>query len=210
MTEPGSRARRMGVSRRAALAGVVAVLVAGGLAACQSEGFAEGELGTGEGGYIAGDGSWGVYPVGERKAPVVFSGTTASGSEVRSDALLGEVAVVNFWYAACPPCRLEARDLEALSQRHAPDGVEFVGVNIYDQAATVQSFNAEFGVTYDSILDVESGSVLAAFAGNVPPKAIPTTLVLDREGRVASYVLGVADPSILGTMISDVVAEPAG
>ena len=198
----------MTVSRRAAIAGALAALGIGTLSACSSETFAQQE-GTNEGGYIAGDGSWGVLAPGQRKAPVAFSGTTEGGETIGSEQLAGQVAVVNFWYALCPPCRLEAKDLEALWQRHQADGVRFVGVNIYDQAPTVRSFNEEFGVTFPSILDVDSGSVRAAFADNVPPQAIPTTLVLDRQGRVAAYVLGVADPGVLGPMISDTVAESA-
>lgn len=211
MTEPGRPAEpshrddRGRLTRRAALAGGVGALAAALLAACSTETFADDQ--PAPGGQFAGDGSWGVYPPDQRQAPVAFSGTTEHGEQLSSESLLGSVVVVNFWYAACPPCRVEAGDLEALWVEHQDAGVQFVGVNIYDQAPTIHSFNAEFGITYPSILDVNSGSVLAAFADNVPPKAIPTTLVLDTQGRVASYILGVVDRSILGTMITDTAAE---
>jgi thiol-disulfide isomerase/thioredoxin len=163
--------------------------------------------GTGQG-YISGDGAYTVIAQADRGEPVTFSGEIESGDSVSSDDYLGEVLVVNFWYAGCPPCRLEAPDLEALAQQFAPDGVSFLGVNIYDQAPTAMSFAEEFGVTYPSILDVNDGSVRLAFAGQVAPTATPTTLVLDQQGRVAARISGlVSEPSVLRSMISDVLAE---
>ena len=163
--------------------------------------------GTGQG-YISGDGAYTVIAEADRGEPVTFSGEIESGDSVSSDDYLGEVLVVNFWYAGCPPCRLEAPDLETLAQQFAPDGVSFLGVNINDQAPTAMSFAEEFGVTYPSILDVNDGSVRLAFAGQVAPTATPTTLVLDQQGRVAARISGlVSEPSVLRSMITDVLAE---
>ncbi|KAB1650442.1 TlpA family protein disulfide reductase [Pseudoclavibacter endophyticus] len=188
------------------MGGVLSVALVASLTACSGDdlGFTEQPP---DGGQFAGDGSWGVFEPDQRGAAVEFSGETETGTTLGSAELAGDVAVVNFWYAACPPCRVEAEDLESVWQQYADDGVQFVGVNIYDQVATVESFNAQFGITYPSILDVSSGSVLAAFADNVPPQAIPSTLVLDRDGKVAAYILGIADPGVLGPMIDDVLAE---
>lgn len=163
--------------------------------------------GTGQG-YISGDGAYTVIAAADRGEPIAFSGVIENGDTVSSDDYRGEVLVVNFWYAGCPPCRLEAPDLEALAQQFAPDGVSFLGVNIYDQAPTALSFAEEFGVTYPSILDVNDGAVRLAFAGQVAPTAVPTTLVLDQQGRVAARIAGlVSEPSVLRSMISDVLAE---
>lgn len=163
--------------------------------------------GTGQG-YISGDGAYTVIAAADRGEPITFSGEVESGDTVSSDDYRGDVLVVNFWYAGCPPCRLEAPDLEALAQQFAPDGVSFLGVNIYDQAPTALSFAEEFGVTYPSILDVNDGSVRLAFAGQVAPTAVPTTLVLDQQGRVAARIAGlVSEPSVLRAMITDVLAE---
>lgn len=159
-------------------------------------------------GYISGDGAYTVIAEADRGEPIEFEGVIETGDTVSSDDYRGEVLVVNFWYAACPPCRLEAPDLEALSQQFAPDGVRFLGVNIYDQAPTAMSFAEEFGVTYPSILDVNDGAVRLAFAGQVAPNAVPSTLVLDQQGRVAARIAGlVSEPSVLRSMISDVLAE---
>ncbi len=197
---------RTAVRRASALALAAAVIV---LAGCtSSDPLAElYREGTGQG-YISGDGAYTVIAAADRGEPVEFSGLIESGDSVSSDDYLGDVLVVNFWYAGCPPCRLEAADLEQLSQRFAADGVGFLGVNIYDQAPTALSFANEFGVTYPSILDVNDGSVRLAFAGQVAPNAVPTTLVLDQQGRVAARISGLlTEPSVLRSMITDVLAE---
>jgi peroxiredoxin len=137
---------------------------------------------------------------------VTFSGATVDGGTFSSKRYLGKVVVVNFWYAGCPPCRAEAPDLNALSERFASAGVQFVGVNVSDDAATAASFERTYRSTYPSIVDQENGAaVQLAFAGSRTPRAVPSTLVLDREGRVTSRVVGLANRSILGTLIQDAV-----
>jgi len=195
--------------RRAARAATLALVAAVALAGCTAtdplaEQYREG---TGQG-YISGDGAYTLFAPEERAAPIEFEGEIETGETVSSDDYRGDVLVVNFWYAGCPPCRLEAPDLEALAQQFADEGVSFLGVNIYDQAPTALSFAKEFGVTYPSILDVNDGQVRLAFAGQVAPTAVPTTLVLDREGRVAARIAGlVSEPSVLRSMIADTLAE---
>ncbi len=198
--------RRIAARRASAVVLATAVIV---LAGCtSSDPLAElYREGTGQG-YISGDGAYTVIAEADRAAPIEVSGLIENGDSVSSDDYLGDVLVVNFWYAGCPPCRLEAADLETLSQRFAPDGVSFLGVNIHDQAPTALSFANEFGVTYPSILDVNDGSVRLAFAGQVAPNAVPTTLVLDQQGRVAARISGLlTEPSVLRSMITDVLAE---
>lgn len=158
--------------------------------------------------YIAGDGTVSEFAGENRGAPVAFSGTLQDGSTVSSKDYAGKVLVVNFWYAGCPPCRVEAPDLESLSRKYAAQGVGFLGVNLYDSAQTAGSFEKEKGVTYPSALDRDTGSILLAFSKTVPPKATPTTLVVDKKGRVAARILGaIPDKSILDSLISDAVAE---
>lgn len=191
------------------LAVVLAVASAVVLSGCTANDDLAEQYRSGNGqGYISGDGAYTVIAEADRGEPIEFDGVIETGDTVSSDDYRGEVLVVNFWYAACPPCRLEAADLEALSQQFAPDGVSFLGVNIYDQAPTAMSFAEEFGVTYPSILDVNDGSVRLAFAGQVAPNAVPTTLVLDQQGRVAARISGlISEPSVLRSMITDVLAE---
>lgn len=158
--------------------------------------------------YIAGDGTVSAYAASNRGDPVSFTGTLQDGSTVSSKQYAGKVLVVNFWYAGCPPCRVEAPDLQSLSQKYAAQGVEFLGVNLYDSVQTAESFEKDKGVTYPSVLDRDTGSVLLAFSKTVPPKATPTTLVIDKQGRVAARILGaLPGKGILDSLISDAVAE---
>jgi thiol-disulfide isomerase/thioredoxin len=161
--------------------------------------------GTGEG-YISGDGAFTEIAESKRDAPVEFSGETVGGDELSSEDLAGEVYVVNFWYAACPPCRAEAPDLKALSEEYTD--VPFVGVNTSDTAEFAATFESTNGIEYPSILDAQTAAVQLAFSGAVAPNAVPTTLVVDREGRVAARISGlIRDRSILASMIDSVLAE---
>ncbi|MDQ0894568.1 broad specificity phosphatase PhoE/thiol-disulfide isomerase/thioredoxin [Agromyces ramosus] len=160
--------------------------------------------------YIAGDGTITEYALESRGDPIEFSGETVEGESYDSADAAGRVQVVNFWYAGCAPCRVEAPILQEVHEGVDPDDVSFVGVNVRDQAANAASFEQSYGITYPSILDVESGEAQLAFAGPVPPAAVPTTIVLDREGRVAARVLGqLKDASILESIIDDLLAEQA-
>jgi len=195
------------VVRRGWLTSVAALAVASAIAltgCASSDGLAE-RYGTGQG-YVSGDGAYLEIPVDQRGEPVAFSGPTVDGGTYGSADLAGSVAVVNFWYAGCPPCRKEAPDLAALAAELAD--VPFLGVNVYDTADVARTFDEEFGIGYPSLLDVAAGSVQLAFAATVAPNAVPTTIVLDREGRVAARVSGLLrDPDILRTMIETVQAE---
>lgn len=187
---------------------IASVVALGLLAGCASDPLAEQYKDGTNSNYISGKGVYREYAPNERGNPVDFSGTSDTGAEISSADYAGSVYVVNFWYAGCPPCRREAPDLEALSQEYDGLGVAFLGVNIYDQADNSQAFARRYGVTYPSILDANEVSVQLAFAGSVPPNAVPTTLVLDREGRVAARWSGlVNEPANLAAMIDTVLAE---
>lgn len=159
-----------------------------------------------EQGYIVGDGTITTIAAPDRGEPVDFAAATAAGEQLSVVDLRGDVVVLNFWYANCPPCRVEAPDLQAVADDTADDGVQFVGVNIRDDAATAQAFERSFDIGYPSVLD-DDGQIRLALRGQVPPSAVPSTLVLDREGRVAARVLGAVSRSTLGALVDDAVAE---
>ncbi|MGX1793163.1 TlpA family protein disulfide reductase [Microbacterium sp. NPDC055312] len=181
-----------------------------GLSACAPDPMVEAYKNGDQKAYTSADFRVESIPAAERKAPVEFGGVTEDGEKFSSDDIRGEVAVVNFWYAGCGPCRIEAEDLEATWQKHKDDGVQFIGVNIYDQADTAKAFAKTYGVTYPSLMDATTGEAKLAFARVTPIQAPPTTLVLDRQGRVAARIIGPIDgTSILSTLIKDALEEKA-
>jgi len=189
------------IPRRAVSAGAI-VLLATLLAGC-TEASSLGSSST----LSAGDTIAEIAPV-DRGEPIVFGGSLETGTAVDSTDWLGSVVVVNFWYASCPPCRAEAPDLEALHEQFAPAGVVFIGVNVRDSAPTATAFNKKFGITYPSILDASSGDVQFAFAGQIAPNAVPTTIVLDSEGRAAARIIGrIPSATTLATLIENILAE---
>jgi peroxiredoxin len=199
-----SRIRR---SRRAVGAALAAVLAIG-LSACAPDPVSESFLNGENTGYVAADGAIVEIPVAERGEPVAFGGVTEDGEKFDSADIAGQVAVVNFWYAGCAPCRLEAADLEAVWQEYSDDDVSFIGINTRDQADTATAFSEEYGVTYPSLIDVDTAEAKLAFAKATPIAATPTTLVLDKQGRVAARIIGPIDgTSILSTLVKDALAE---
>ena len=192
--------------------GLVALAAASALvlAGCSSDPLAEQYREGSNKGYIAGDGTIAEFPADERGEPIAFEGETIEGETLDSADLAGDVTVVNFWYAGCAPCRAEAPMLQQVFEEFDGNGASFVGVNVRDQAATAASFEQNYGITYPSIVDANDGDVQYAFAGDVPPAAVPTTLVLDAEGRVAARILGqLKDASFLETIVRDLIAEQA-
>lgn len=182
------------------IAAAVLVLATG----CSSS---EDELGDSGGSYVSGDGTVSEFAIDDRGEPIGFTGETDTDATVTAEQYRGQVLVVNFWYAACPPCRVEAPWLEELSQQFADDGVQFLGVNIRDGKATAQTFATSFGITYPSVIDTD-GAVTLAFTGLASPTAVPTTIVLDRQGRPAARIVGLIDKSVLESLIEAALEEP--
>lgn len=158
--------------------------------------------------YIAGDGTVTEYrDIASRKTGSAWESKTADGQTLRSSDLLGSVVVLNFWYAGCAPCRAETPDLDKLGKEFASQGVVVLGVDLRDTAATALAFNRNHKISYPSVMDAESGDVVLSYTGIVTPDAVPTTLLLDRQGRVAARVIGRIEPGILKTLIKSVLEE---
>jgi peroxiredoxin len=195
--------------RRAARAGLAGLVVAGTmlLAGCANDPLADQYLSGDSKNYIAGDGTVTEIEPESRQQAVDFTGTTAEGGSVSQADYSGEVVVLNFWYASCAPCRVEAPELAKLSEKYDGEGASFLGVNVRDQAPQAISFEETYGIDYPSVIDTD-GALQLAFSGDVSPNAVPTTLVIDKQGRVAARILGqVSEPSILDTLIRDTIAE---
>lgn len=193
---------RSGAARTVAAAACALGLLAG----CSStdEGSPDGV----EAGYVSGDGSIETWPAAERDEPVELAGTTYDEEQVDLADWRGDVVVVNFWYAACPPCRAEAPDLAAVAEDYGDRGVHLLGVNHTDDAGTALAFERSFDVPYPSLNDTDAEGV-AAMQGVVPLRAMPSTVVLDQEGRVSGRIIGQVEPSTLRALIDDTLAEGA-
>jgi thiol-disulfide isomerase/thioredoxin len=158
--------------------------------------------------YISGDGTVSTLSAADRKDPVKLAGTTLDGGSLDVADLRGQVVVLNVWASWCPPCIAEAKDLEEVHRATDGEGVQFVGINTDADLAAARSHEKRFGVTYPS-LDSDGGRLLLALRGTLQPSAKPSTLVLDRHGRVAARVLGKVDASTLTGLITDVLREKA-
>ncbi|MHB1170984.1 MAG: TlpA family protein disulfide reductase [Lacisediminihabitans sp.] len=189
--------------RAAALALALAFVVTG----CANDKLAA-DVNASKDNYTSANGAVTTISAKDRGKPIVFASTSDTGTTISSKDFAGRVVVVNFWYAGCAPCRTEAPLLERAYQDLQAKQVAFVGVNIFDQPDTSRAFAATHSVTYPSVIDVDSGSVRLAFAGNMAPSETPTTIVLDKQGRVAARVRGELDSAaILKQLVTDVLAE---
>ncbi len=155
-------------------------------------------------GYVSGDGTVTEWAVGERGEPVELTGTSFEDEPVDVADFRGQAVLLNTWYAACPPCRAEAPDLVAADER---DDVQVIGINSRDDAATALAFDRTFSVGYPSIDDGD-GKATAQLQGLVSINAVPTSLILDAEGRVAARIVGSVEPSTL-TALLDAAASSA-
>lgn len=166
-----------------------------------------GAAGTGDKGYVSGDGIITRLPADERSAPKSeVAGTTLDGKEWNLADQKGKVVVLNVWGTWCPPCRKEAPLLvEAANELQGQD-VVFMGINTRDSdEAQGLAFERSFDVPYPSLFDPD-GRTLLAFRGTLTPNAIPSTLVVDAEGRVAASVLGeIPSAATLVGLVEDVL-----
>ncbi|MFL6287811.1 MAG: TlpA family protein disulfide reductase, partial [Actinomycetes bacterium] len=104
------------------------------------------------------------------------------------------------------PCRDEAPALQEVYKTNKSKGVQFIGINTRDQVAAAQAFEETFGVTYPSF-DDQSGQLQLLFRDTLPVEAIPSTVIVDREGKVAARVVGPTTYSQLSELIDQVDAE---
>lgn len=194
-------------TRRKALTTIAWASAAFALSACGSGNDELAQRAQNDGSnYISGDGTVEEFASDNRGEPVAFESTLFDGGAITAETFQGEVTVLNFWYASCAPCRVEARDLQAIYEEFKPEGVQFFGVNTRDSQATAEAFERNFGITYPSMED-RTGAVLLAMTDYVHPSAVPTTLVLDEQGRVSARVVGIVEPSTLRALIETVLDE---
>lgn len=141
-----------------------------------------------------------VIPPGDRAPAPAFAGELLDGTSFDSAELAGDIAVVNFWGSWCAPCRLETPDLQAVYADVRDDGVQFLGVDVKDQRQLGAAFLSNVGAEYPSLFDPR-GEVALAFRG-FPANVVPSTILLDGEGRVAAVYTGAITEDDLRTALS--------
>ena len=178
------------------LTGLVLVLV---LTACSTAP----ETGAG---FVSGDGSVTILEPGQRQLAPEAVGVDLNGDTLKLSDFAGQVVVLNVWASWCAPCRAEAGALEEVALQFDGKGVQFIGLNTRDSQAAAQAFTRNFGVTYPSMVDTD-GRIQLLFNDSLPPQAIPSTIVIDQQGRVAARALGTVTSATLRAMIEPLLEE---
>lgn len=191
----------LGPRRTRAVLLAALLTLAGSVAGCSDDVGSSGDQG-----YVAGSGIITSLAAADRDRPGDVSGRTIDGKPVSLDDYSGQVVVVNVWGSWCAPCRAEAPMLAEAARDLADQDVAFLGIDSRDPSeSAAKAFVRHFDIPYPSIYD-QQGRTLLAFRGTLTPNSIPSTVVIDREGRVAASVLG----EISRTTLYDLVEEVAG
>lgn len=157
-------------------------------------------------GFVSGDGTVVVLDAQAREASPNVGGSDLDGVDIQLSDYSGEVVVLNVWASWCAPCRAEAPALEEVAVQFADQGVQFIGLNTRDSTTAAQAFARKFGVSYPSIIDTD-GKLQLQFNGTLPPQAIPSTIVIDKNGKVAARALGAVSAPTLRAMIEPLLDE---
>lgn len=195
----------MSTRSRAVLLSAVAAALALTLSACGKGGTSGGGGNTN---FVTGNNGVDTVAQGKRATAPDLSGRTIDGKTLDVAAYKGQVVVVNVWGSWCGPCREEAQYFAKVSKQYEGKGVQFVGINTRDTSPTPAiAFEKEHGIGYPSLYD-PSGKLMLRFAkGTLNPQLIPSTLVIDKHGKVAARALEALDDTSLLKMLKPVLAE---
>ncbi|MBK3578161.1 TlpA family protein disulfide reductase [Streptomyces sp. NBC_01288] len=195
-----SRARSRAVLSTAGVA--VAALV---LSACSSGGTSGG---SGNTNFITGSDGIATVKKGDRQAAPDLSGKTIDGKTLNTADYKGKVLVVNVWGSWCSPCRAEADNLVQVAKATADKDVQFVGLNTRDTSTEpAVAFEKKYEVPYPSLYDPTGRLMLRFKKGTLNPQAIPSTIVIDRDGKIAARALQALSEDKLREMLDPVIAE---
>lgn len=185
-------------SRRSAAANAYVLAAVAFAGAVLLAGCTDSTGGTGDTGYV-GTTTTGItnYAAAQRVAAPTLSGTTLDGKQLSLSDYRGKVVVVNVWGSWCSPCRREAPALEETYTKYQAKGVQFLGINVRDDNAAAQAFVSADSITYPSLQDPDE-TLLLQFKTIVPPTDIPSTIIVDRNGKLAARIIGeVTEPQLM-------------
>lgn len=197
--------RRLATRRRATVLATGAAVAALTLSACGAGGTSGGSSDTK---FVQGKGGVDTVAQGDRKHAPEITGKTLEGKQLDLADYKGKIVVLNVWGSWCTPCRAEAPNLVKVAKDTEADGVRFVGINTRDSdRANAIQFEKEFKVRYPSLYDPIGKLMLRFPKGSLNPQAIPTTIVLDRQGRIAARALTPLSEEALRKMVEPLIAE---
>ncbi|MGW0756454.1 TlpA family protein disulfide reductase [Streptomyces sp. NPDC002814] len=195
----------MSAASRAPLTLTGAAVAALLLSACTSGGTSGG---GGDTNFVMGEDGISTVEQGERVAAPDLSGDTIDGKQLDVASYKGKVVVLNVWGSWCAPCRAEAPGFEKVYKDLKGQGVQFVGINTRDTSTkNALAFEKQQGVTYPSLYDPTGKLMLRFEKGTLNPQAIPSTLVLDRDGKIAARSLAALSEEKLRKMLNPVLTE---
>ncbi|MGV9756386.1 TlpA family protein disulfide reductase [Streptomyces tricolor] len=195
----------MSTRSRAVLLSAVAAVAALTLSACGKGGISGG---GGDTNFVTGSNGIDTVPAGKRATAPDLSGKTIDGKTLDVADYKGKVVVINVWGSWCGPCRSEAQYFAKVSKEYRDKGVQFVGINTRDNSTTpAVAFEKEHGVEYPSLYDPTGKLMLRFKKGTLNPQLIPSTLIIDRHGKVAARALEALDDTTLLKMLKPVLAE---
>ncbi|MFF2146966.1 TlpA family protein disulfide reductase [Kitasatospora sp. NPDC058190] len=192
--------------RVAAAAATVAAAVLV-LTGCSSSGSSS--SGEGQVGFVTVKGTnLSKADAGKRGDAPDIAGETLEGNQAKLSDYRGKVVVLNVWGSWCGPCRAEAKSLQTVSEKYKDQGVQFLGINTRDtDTRNAVRFEQEQGVTFPSIFDPAGTQLLKFPKGSLNPQSIPTTLIVDRDGKLAARAVGGTTEDALESILQPVVAE---
>jgi thiol-disulfide isomerase/thioredoxin len=146
------------------------------------------------------------YAPSDRQSAPVLTGSTLGGEPLSVQAAgRGKIVLLNVWASWCGPCRSESPMLATEAKSFASAGVVFVGLDEQDDATKARAFATSTGMSYASLVD-DHGSLLGKLK-MLPQMGIPSTLLLDRHGRIAARVIGPITSAQVTSTISALQAE---
>jgi len=149
-----------------------------------------------------------TIPVASRRPIAPVTGSLLDGASFSLATDRGSVVLVNFWAAWCGSCRIETPELDLLYRQVKSQGVEFLGVDTKDTTHDAgKSFLTDNNISYPSFWD-QPGKI-AVELGDVPTGALPFTILIDKDQRVAAVYLGPITPADLRPALNALAAEPA-
>ncbi len=154
-----------------------------------------------ENSFVSGNGAAVVIDAKNRQVAPDISGKTLDGTSFTLDK--SRFTVINVWASWCAPCRAEAPIFQDFASKNS--SISFVGILTRDNLSAARAFTQRFAITFPSLVD---DSLIVKFRGSLTPNAIPTTLVIDNQGKIAARISGAVTVAGLQKVLEKVIGAP--